>query len=61
MVRLKNRFRGVKQNLSMARAYWSAKVWSRIAKRSKQKFYNIGKERKYNAREKKNRDAEKVE
>lgn len=58
MVILKNRFRGVKQNLKMARAYWNAKVWNRVAKKSRLKFYNLKKEKKYNAREKRNRDAE---
>jgi hypothetical protein len=61
MVRLKNRFRGVKQNLKMARTYWNVKVWNRVTKRSKLKFYNIKKEKKYNAREKKNRDTERSE
>ena len=49
MVTLKNRFRGVKQNLKRARAYWGMKIWRRVNKRNKLKFYNLGNKKKYNA------------
>ena len=58
MVTIKNRFRGVKQNLNRARAYWSVKVWTKFKKRdnasrgsrtSRLKFYNVKNKKKYNA------------
>jgi hypothetical protein len=58
MVTLKNRFRGVKQNLRRARAYWNVKVWTKFNKRdngsrgsrtSRLKFYNVKNKKKYNA------------
>jgi len=53
MVSLKKRFRGVKQNLNMARAFWNVSVWRKYNKKSKPKFYNNRKAKKYNAGEKK--------
>jgi len=58
MVMLKNRFRGVKQNLKMARAFWNINIWKKFNKRNKLKFYNNKNVKKYNAREKKNRTSD---
>lgn len=55
MVTLKNRFRGVKQNLKMARAFWNINVLRKINKGNKLKFYTGRKLKKYNARAKKDK------
>lgn len=49
MVVLKNRFRGVKQNLKRARSYWNANLRDKFSNRNKIKFYNIRNKKKYNA------------
>ena len=49
MVTLKNRFRGVRQNLKKARTYWSLRVWDKFSRKSKSKFYIHENKKKYNA------------
>ena len=61
MVMLKNRFRGVKQNLKRARVYWDMKVWTKFGKRNKLKFYTPQNKKKYNAPKAKKDEQERKE
>jgi hypothetical protein len=49
MVVVKNRFRGVKQNLKKARVYWNVKIWDKFSRKNRIKFYSLRNKKKYNA------------